>query len=203
CLYKDKLFIIGGYSEGSTIQEHCFLDMKNLKWNPFQTNNSPKVAKHTAVVYKDFIYVFGGESYESVGSNELYEYSILSDQWKRIDYSGDVPEKTTGHTAVTIHDSMFVYGGGERNKTCLNSIYEYKFVNRTWKKIDIPLVPKRKCHTSAVLNSKMYFFGGRPLKRVYFNDLYCIDFRRRQLTKLCTFTSGTLPRERVFTSMVA
>ncbi len=69
----------------------------------------------------------------------------MSKEWKKLIPNGNAPIERTGHSAVILKDSMYIFGGtDETNK--LNDLWEYKITENQWKKIegkgDIPPVRK-------------------------------------------------------------
>ncbi|CAM9398958.1 unnamed protein product [Discosporangium mesarthrocarpum] len=61
--------------------------------------------------YRDKLLLFGG----STGlhySNDLFEYNVCSNMWKKLATSGKRPTPRYKHQAVTVGDKMYVIGGG-------------------------------------------------------------------------------------------
>jgi len=75
---------------------------------------SPRVC-HSAVVYKDKMYIFGGHNPESGSNyiadvkNELFEYNFETNNWRKID-GPNFPLRTE-HTSIIYEEKMYVFGG--------------------------------------------------------------------------------------------
>jgi hypothetical protein len=70
------------------------------------------ISDHTAVVARDFVWVFGGNG--STGSySELYRYDLLTDAWSRVDIDGERPDSRSNHRAAVAGNKMLVFGGVE------------------------------------------------------------------------------------------
>ena len=83
----------------------------------------PRTYNHSAFIYRDSLYVFGG--YGSDGEecgpgtghrhSELYEYSFESNRWSLVPTKGKKPSARLGHTINFVNGSLFLYGGWDRN----------------------------------------------------------------------------------------
>ena len=70
------------------------------------------ISDHTAVVARDFIWVFGGSVSGELG-NRLYRYDLLGDVWADVAVDGDRPVPRRNHRAVAAGKHMLVFGGIE------------------------------------------------------------------------------------------
>jgi hypothetical protein len=71
----------------------------------FSHNPVPKKRKgQSTVVYKNKMYMFGG--YFGSHAGDLWVYVPDSTRWKRLDISGIVPAKRTGHCACLYNSKM-------------------------------------------------------------------------------------------------
>lgn len=125
-----------------------------------------KRSKHTAVAYKDAIYVFGGDNGKSM-LNDLIRFDIKEKSWTKAS-NGGAPAPRYHHTAVVHRTSMFVFGGytgdilANSNLTNKNDLYEYKFPSAQWyqwKFTGEEPVP-RSAHGAAVYDDKLWIFAG-------------------------------------------
>ena len=82
-----------------------------MKWleNPI-VNETPKIKNHTAVAYKNSIYIFGGYDGKK-NHNTLYILDTDSLKWVRKKCPGGEPLGRNGHTATIIDEMMYVLGG--------------------------------------------------------------------------------------------
>eukprot|EP00002_Diphylleia_rotans_P008582 TRINITY_DN1852_c0_g1_i1.p1 TRINITY_DN1852_c0_g1~~TRINITY_DN1852_c0_g1_i1.p1 ORF type:complete len:1197 (+),score=251.22 TRINITY_DN1852_c0_g1_i1:88-3678(+) len=117
---------------------------------------------HTAVVYKDSMFVYGGVDSHRKTDNALYEYSFETRKWRTIPTKGSHPTPRSCHTCHVIGDSMIVFGGIDGQKQLLSSVYEYSFVSNEWKEIQTTgqTPTPRFNHCSIVYNNALFVFGG-------------------------------------------
>ena len=80
----------------------------HVEWDRIRSyshNPIPKKRKgHSMVVYKGKMFMFGG--YFGSHAGDLWVYVAESDRWKRLDISGIVPAKRTGHCACMYNSKM-------------------------------------------------------------------------------------------------
>ena len=67
-------------------------------------------SKHTAVAYKDAIYIFGGDNGRQM-LNDLLRFDVSDESWGRAFTTGCPPAPRYHHSAVVFENSMFVFGG--------------------------------------------------------------------------------------------
>lgn len=127
---------------------------------------------HTAVVYKDRMYVFGGYETDSyaIWKNDLYEFDFKNRCFMPVNDSGDKPTPRFNHSAVVIDDCMYVFGGWTDAEA--NDLYKYEFSSKKWKRIYYTgkTPPKVWGHATVVFSGMMYVFGGFEHQNL--NDLY-------------------------------
>lgn len=91
-----------------------------------------KLKSHTAVVYKDAIYLFGGEISPINSNNLTYRFDIASSKWEKIEPNIDLP-KVDSHSAVIVDDQMLVYGGYIPEKAqYMSDMYAFDLEKHTW-----------------------------------------------------------------------
>lgn len=180
---NDKIYSFGGYCAGenfsisgikTAIDVYVF-DTKTLRWHelPVPRNKDgsfemyPDVPYkrygHTAVAYKNCVYMWGGRNDEALCSN-LYRFDVKTLQWEHITTKGVKPEARDGHSASIIGNKMYIFGGyieGLRRYSqdlyCLNlDTMVWKYVNTTGKTPEY-----RDFHSSVIIDNKLYIFGGR------------------------------------------
>jgi leucine-zipper-like transcriptional regulator 1 len=119
---------------------------------------------HSAVVYNDSMYLFGGYTTDGFACNDLYEYSFECNEWRRLKPVADgrsvMPVDLFRHSAVVHQGSMYVFGG-YRSKA--NVLLEYRFGTGAWSLVHtLGSAPKpRYAHTAVVHDGVMYVVGGR------------------------------------------
>ncbi|XP_052751943.1 leucine-zipper-like transcriptional regulator 1 [Galleria mellonella] len=138
-------------------------------------------SKHTAVAYKDAIYVFGGDNGKSM-LNDLIRFDIKEKSWTKMGCMGVPPAPRYHHSAVVHRSSMFVFGGytgdilANSNLTNKNDLFEYKFPSAQWvqwKFTGQEPVP-RSAHGAAVYDDKLWIFAGYD-GNARLNDMWTIN----------------------------
>ena len=88
---------------------------------------------HTAVVYGDAMYVYGGRSPQPVG--DFWKYDFTMQAWTEQPSSEGMAARF-GHTAVVSGGKMLVHGGYLRDSDELTTeIWSYEFATGEWTKI--------------------------------------------------------------------
>lgn len=193
-VYRDSLFIHGGI-----ILENYKLYEFNLITHIWKKRkDGPPLLVHSGVVYKDKIYLFGGQE-NFVPSNRLYEYNFLKDEWKQILGKGDIPSPRQDHSAAIIGDSMFIFGGEVVNLSLKNDFYEFNLISQIWKRVylDPECIPTpRRGHSLIPYKEYIVIFGGESQK-MKTNDIYFYHTKQRKMIKMKSFNT---PCERVVTT---
>ena len=116
--------------------------MTNL-WEPVRSkplgndpsHQPPECDEHTAVVYEDFMYVFGG-FVNGDRSNEVYKFNFKSAEWSHVDGGAHKPEERAGHSAVVVElegvSFMYIFGGKNNNDQMLNDMWRLNLSNEQW-----------------------------------------------------------------------
>lgn len=193
-VYKDSMYVFGG--GGRDLGATADLYQYNFETNEWKniTNNTQQTPtahiQHSAVVYKDKMYIFGGfDSFLQEYSNELYEYDFLTRIWKR-SKALSVPGRT-GHTAVVKNNEMYIFGGLLPNGKLLDDLHCYNFDDRKWRRINAITLCKtvaREGHTAVVYENTMIIFGGNYKGKARSICLY--DFNTQQLYERKTRGEG-------------
>lgn len=71
------------------------------------------------VLYQGKLYVYGGSQGRHIFYGDLFEYTIETKTWKKVETTGAFPKRRTCHTANVIGDRMYVFGG-------ITSDFEFK-----------------------------------------------------------------------------
>lgn len=191
----DFIYSFGGYCTGEeyrfneSIDVHV-LNTQTLRWIlltqrrcengtllkypevPFQRYG------HTAVTYKDKIYMWGGRNDESL-CNVLYCFDPKTLNWSRPVVTGAVPGSRDGHSACVIDNCMYIFGGfvEEINEFSCD-VHALNFDTMEWRYIQTFGVPPsfRDFHTAENIHGRMYIFGGRGDKHSPYHsedEMYC------------------------------
>ncbi|XP_072934293.1 leucine-zipper-like transcriptional regulator 1 [Epargyreus clarus] len=156
-------------------------------------------SKHTAVAYKDAIYVFGGDNGKSM-LNDLIRFDIREKSWTKTGCMGTPPAPRYHHSAVVHRSSMFVFGGytgdilANSNLTNKNDLFEYKFQSAQWVQWRFTgqePVP-RSAHGAAVYDDKLWIFAGYD-GNARLNDMWTINLVGEEHQWECVAQKGQCP----------
>jgi N-acetylneuraminic acid mutarotase len=166
-LYQKKFYIYGGRLSPFKLNEEVFVfDLENgvELFTTLKTTNEP-VEKgrngHSAVVYEDKLLVFGGSIRQDGKfkvTNDFYELNLKSNEWRRLNLTGDVPPPVQGHKVVVGDKKMYVFGGASTINNYSSFIYVINLEDYTSKKL-IKFKPRAYFGLSQI-NEKVYIFGG-------------------------------------------
>jgi len=158
-------------------------------------SNLPAKSEHSAVIYNNKMYLFGGYSGEKF-TNTLYCYDMKENQCSLIDTYGQIPSVRSAHVGVVYKDKMYIFGGWngiDQN----NDLYSLNLITFKWKKIHCQsVIPNRRCSHAAIVSEKyqsMFVFAGYGGKeKKYLNDVCQYNF----LTETWKIIDHTLPSPR-------
>jgi len=200
-------------------QEWCIAMLLNKHFYRIASNNSlwtrflfvikaseppsPRVC-HSAVVYKQCMYIFGGHdpepgsNYISDVKNELYEFNLETRLWRHIE-GINFPLRTE-HASILYNGKMYVFGGysglGEYRNDVVVCHLERGF---EWEVIvskgDAP--QPRSAHSACIYKGKVYIFGGWD-GRYSNNHFYQFNIEKCTWKKvrLSLHNSGNIPEPR-------
>lgn len=125
------------------------------------SNGPPQLTRHSAVLYQDRMYLFGGTN-NSLENPTLYVLDLASRQWScKEPEASQLPPGIDSHSAVVHSGKMIVYGGfigGSRSSRtfCLDlSTLHWREIEGTGE-----LPTPRASHSAVVNADSMYVFGG-------------------------------------------
>ncbi|KAJ5076850.1 hypothetical protein M0811_00168 [Anaeramoeba ignava] len=161
---QTKVLIFGGCFD----QTRCLNDLFELSLPigdiPQERNSS------SLVILEKNAYIFGGK-YNSILFNDLFEYNIHQNQWKKIESVGDIPTPRFGASSVldrnrNDHNNMIIFGGKE-TKEYSNSLYTLDLKNYQWKCLiqKSQIISPRIFAYSFIYLNEIYVVGGYNLEK--------------------------------------
>ena len=118
------MFIIGGWNGHDTMDDIYQYSFPSNLWFEIRRLKGvrPKPRyRHSAVVMKKTIFIFGGVDTSQQRFNDLFSYEVETRKWSEIDTSGVVPQQRTFHKSVIFNNIMYVVGGFDGTR--LNDLY--------------------------------------------------------------------------------
>jgi len=183
-VYQDKMYIFGGNggqveNYSNNVYSYPLPFKPDSVFNRIETNAEAPPARsgHTAVVYKDSMYIFGGWNGRT-SLSDFYSYHFETKTWKKIDSQGIPPPKRRMQSTVVYNDYLFLFGGYDESRPARseNELYSYHFKTNTWELINCRgTIPCGRSRAAAVIkNNFMYITGGWDRVN-HFNDSYRFD----------------------------
>jgi N-acetylneuraminic acid mutarotase len=171
-----KLVVFGGGDGPAYYNDVYVLDTVNLRWSKPRILGDKVPSKrraHTACLYKNGIYVFGGgdgvRALNDIWRLDVSDMTKMS--WKLISApsSGDGRSPVTGkdlrpkargyHTANMVGSKLIIYGGSDGGE-CFNDVWVYDVETHAWKAVNIPVTYRRLSHTATIVGSYLFVIGG-------------------------------------------
>ncbi|KAH1022080.1 hypothetical protein HUJ04_011534, partial [Dendroctonus ponderosae] len=197
-----KIYSFGGYSTGEDCRRYASMDVHVLnthtnRWFKHPVSDLPyfenddilpyKRYGHTAVVYKEYIYIWGGRNDRSPCS-VLFRFDTFWHCWTAPPTTGSIPLARDGHSACVWKHYMYIFGGYEDETDLFGKqVYYLDLETFEWNyAICGGSEPtSRDFHTTVCIGDKIYLFGGRgatlspmnqPLE-TYCNTVWYLDMR--------------------------
>ncbi len=168
-IFDNKMWLLGGQVSG---------DLKNDVWYSSDGKNWTCATQsaqwsarmgHTAVVFNNRMWVFGGMAASRSVKNDVW-YSPDGEDWTQATASAGWSARED-HTSVVFEDKMWVMGGGTFS-SYLNDIW-YSTDGANWTKATSSVQwPARGSYAAAVLNNRMWVIGGSPGMAEDYNDAW-------------------------------
>ncbi|PIK62823.1 putative host cell factor 1 isoform X2 [Apostichopus japonicus] len=169
----------------------------NLSWDLPEVHGTlpPARESHTCVSYSGReeksprLIVYGGMSGCRLG--DLWQLNIDAMTWIRPDVHGPVPLPRSLHSATTIGNRMFVFGGWvplvmddvkvaahEKEWKCTNTLASLNLETMTWEPLSMEVfedaIPRARAgHCSVNIHTRLYVWSGRDGYRKAWNNQVC------------------------------
>ena len=197
--YWDSLLVTANYAGVSSEveDEEAVLFDEAHQWVQVGLVDAPPARQaHSAVVFDDSMYIFGGErsSYEY---SDIWKFSFEDGTWEFV-----APRNSSAalgrhdHSAVVYDDVMYVYGG--RSPAPKGDFWAYSFEEGTWTEMpSSPGMAPRFGHGATVIDDAMYVYGGysQGMDGGLTDEVWSFSFEEMKWTKvgprLDNFMEGT------------
>ncbi len=138
-------------------------------------------------VYKDYLYVFGGQDLKEGSYNTMWKLSLKivldggTTGWELVNTSGQVPAPISHHNGLINGDSFYVYGGMQAGETN-EDLYMLNLKTMKWQILGLKDAgakpPARDDHSACFdqANGSMFIFGGY-VRGGKANDLWKFDIQ--------------------------
>jgi len=149
------------------------------KWDEIVEPKLPKKTEHSAVMYGDKMWLFGGFS-GSAFTNDVTCYDLKAGTVCNITATGDIPAPRSAHVAIASEGKMWVFGGWN-GAAQNNDLYSFDFETHAWAKV-VPTGPQplprcSHCAAYAPKANSLFIFGGcGGQMQNYLADLWQFSF---------------------------
>lgn len=165
-LYKDELYLFGGYDENSfSCNDLWKFSFQELEWENIKVEiKPPSRFHHKPLVIKDKMYIFGGLSETLKNYNDLWEFDFSTQQWSQKTTSGTIPNPKYGFEMFEYQENIFIYGGCD-NEFGFEEVHYLDLKTFKWKNLPKEEFPFEKSSgsvfSSLVIDKDiLYFYGG-------------------------------------------
>ncbi|KAF6837758.1 Host cell factor 1 [Colletotrichum plurivorum] len=182
-----KLVIFGGGDGPAYYNDIYVLDTTNFRWHRPKIIGDRVPSKrraHTACLYKNGIYIFGGgdgvRALNDVWRLDVSDMNKMS--WKLVSSPERAPPpgvretrpKPRGyHTANMVGSKLIIFGGSDGGE-CFNDVWVYDVDAHIWKAVAIPVTFRRLSHTATLVGSYLFVIGGHDGNE-YSNDVLLLN----------------------------
>lgn len=181
-----------------------------LCWKPLDRMDiAPVIAgrfSHSAVLYKNSMFVFGGGSSTATTFNDLWRFDLSSRQWIRPISMGNYPSPKACATMVSYKNFLILFGGWRHPSTfppyqswrLFDELHAYDIAENRWllmNTLDGP--PAMTGHSATIHNDSMIIFGGYSQEEhtgASKNDLWSLNLKTLIWTKKETSPTKPAPR---------
>lgn len=136
------------------------------------------------VTIENSLYLFGGSSENIKFYNDLWQFSLTTETWTKIDTLGTAPDPRSDFGCTRSGYRMFVYGG--KALDYYNDLYEYNSFTNTWKSLDSDIEVKPASRSGACIvyyNDSIYIYGGSK-DSTTFTDFWQFNIKTSQYSTL-------------------
>ncbi|XP_059151978.1 uncharacterized protein LOC131938099 [Physella acuta] len=201
--YKSQLLIFGGTFHDSLEEIPLWIYNPDLavlrKWYDPSAAQPSGRREHSAVVYKNTMFIYGGFLDHSGSTDEFWAFDIDEEEWVNVHHRK--PGKRHGHVAVVFSNSMWLHGG-MRELTALSDLWTYHFSLCKWSKVKgLGLCPTLSNHTAHVTDNTLLLVGGSRLGAVV-HDIWAFNFETESWKQLTFDHCDTYPCVSLHTSVV-
>ena len=114
--------------------------------------------------------LFGGINSSGVVLNDLWEFSVTHRMWKKVnttEHEWSVPPSRSSHAAAVAGFDMFVIGGYNYSKSCIQELWKYNLINNSWSilisnnKFLRPAATTRSCKFAMIAQAEMLWIAAK------------------------------------------
>ncbi|EGR29299.1 kelch motif family protein, putative [Ichthyophthirius multifiliis] len=189
------MYVYGGYevNEGilSDFYSMVIKNAQSYKWEKISNKgNKPypgPLMRHTAVVFQDKMYIFGGNKQSLKSTNDIWTYDYIYDEWQNVEPKDQIKPLEIDSHCATVDDTracMYIFGGfsNARNGGYQDKLWQFNFDSFSWQEIgeQSKQKPSKRAGASiTILGQAIYMFGGTIVDKK-FNDIWKFNTHENQ-----------------------
>jgi len=162
-----NLFVFGGQLDDDFFDELWRFDLNGLKETPTwqlvrpSTGGPPRRTGHSAVVYKERLFIFGGTD-GNYHYNDTWCFDWATQSWSELKCVGYIPAPREGHAACMVDDIMYIFGGRGVDGNDLGDLASFKISSHRWFMFAHmgPAPFGRSGHTMVTVQNRVLVVGG-------------------------------------------
>jgi len=169
---KYIIFIGGQETDTKRFRDVIYFDTETNTFSQpvLRGDRPPAFSRHTSVLVKGRIFVFGG--YDGISTTfGLSVFNPVTCVWTNVQSSqlrGEIPQPRTNHAAAAIGNKMYIFGGNNNDQNgryqVLNDFYSFDTDTFTWTNLTSPHQVSyplhRSGHSLTSISEKLFLFGG-------------------------------------------
>uniref|UniRef100_A0A8D0HEE7 Uncharacterized protein n=1 Tax=Sphenodon punctatus TaxID=8508 RepID=A0A8D0HEE7_SPHPU len=159
--------------------------------------------KHACSIWKEWVYIYVGRCHHSL--SDFWRYSVVSNEWERLNCSDDGPEELEEHSMVVYQGVLYVFGGMVDSAFTQGKIplWMYDIESASWTECQRSAVEveqaapaNRKGHSAVVYNGSMYIYGGYFAIKGICQEFWALHFGTSEWSPVSTasYSAGPGPR---------
>jgi N-acetylneuraminic acid mutarotase len=166
-------------------QKTVVLREGSFKWESLQPQGDviSKRYQHTGSAVGSDVYFIGGQELPEKRFDEIFVLHTDTMKVEKVNPVLGIPPKFARHTAVTIGDKIYLFGGFDGvSKHFHLSVFDTKSTEWTSPKPLGSTPPSRTNHSAVAVGTRMYIFGGMYKdssagsdKLIFLNDMYALE----------------------------
>eukprot|EP00930_Biecheleria_cincta_P013394 TRINITY_DN11964_c0_g1_i1.p1 TRINITY_DN11964_c0_g1~~TRINITY_DN11964_c0_g1_i1.p1 ORF type:complete len:509 (+),score=49.41 TRINITY_DN11964_c0_g1_i1:181-1707(+) len=163
-VYKDGLYVFGGYGGSGRLDDIYRFDFTSRCWAQVHVQGTVPLGRENngAVVHGNSMYVFGGYS-GFTWLNDFWSFNFDTSEWLPVPSGqrGAVPSTRFGYVSSVHGDFMYIFGGYD-GSAWLTDTHDFDFERGIWNSTHVQgFVPSgRSCPSWATHKGSVYLFGG-------------------------------------------
>uniref|UniRef100_A0A8C9GQX6 Attractin/MKLN-like beta-propeller domain-containing protein n=1 Tax=Piliocolobus tephrosceles TaxID=591936 RepID=A0A8C9GQX6_9PRIM len=168
-LYKDYIYLFGGYKLNKRLNDFYKYDILKNKWISMNNKNGPsKRENNPSFVYKNKMYIIGGYEGNTKWVNDFYSFDLHTEIWEsvHVEKKSEIyaPSGCFGYalSVDTVSGILYIFGGYDGTQLH-NTMHAFALDTGRWIELEKPsgdIPSPRSCAVGHICDGYFYIFGG-------------------------------------------